>query len=355
MNELTPLERDALATRLRDAVPAAPDLPDLAGGAEARARRTRRTRRTGMVLAAAAAVLVVAVLPRALGGHDDAPAHPLPARCVPDTRLDHQDFRSGTAAWVVPCHGPGGRAFDIPMPPGAVRGAEAEAFVAPLQAKTHDAAPFESCPSADYPGVSFQVGFTDGTVAAVGLSGCRGVVSPGDQEVNAYFIDVADSLSAKLQQANAAGSIPAITGTNPSCPRSAAEIPRFVNAPHASHEVRNGEPVLILPAVGAVVCRFHHGHLLEQARPVDFESLLLASASGWYLHARSVGALAWDANRVPRSTYAVWLVDMRGHVGSFTVTGRYGRVTLYRHDGTYERFGAASPILLHALGRSLRQ
>ena len=336
-----------LRTLLTEGVPDGPALTGLAARAEAGARRTRRVRRVGAVLVVASVVAAVVVIPRLVGSGPHAAPTPTgpaaPATCVPQTALDHQDFRTGTAAWVLACPGTPAR-LSMPLPSLTLRRGAAD-LVGAWQEKAYVAAPFVSCPTAVYPSAIVEVGFTDGTIAAVGVSGCRGTILPGDEAINDGPVEFADAFSTAVHQ-EYQGVVRDVSGGGVLCPAT----PHPVHADGRSESALSENGALLnLPALTAFVCRYHDGRLVGEVRSVDANALLLASSSGWYLpSARDLAAVQAPVRR-GLDDYVVVLGDRTGTVRTFTMTGRYGTVTFYRHRSHGDEVGYASPPMYVAL------
>lgn len=114
--------------------------------------------------------------------------------------------------------------------------------------------------------------------------------------------------------------------------------------------------LLDLTAVESLVCRYDSGHLTATRRDLAPEGLLLSSGSGWLLPTPGNRA---DLRHIPLihardGAYLVSLRDKTDAWRTFTVTGRYGAVTLYRGHGATDVLGYAAEPMLTALGVTRR-
>jgi hypothetical protein len=354
MTDLTPGERTLLMTRLREGIQEAPGLADLAPGAESRARRVRRTRRVGVVVAAAAVVAAVVAVPPLLNGHPMRPTNPepAPARCVARSELDHADFRKGIAAWVRFCP-------DLSVPdqaaaiaPRGVLTVGAADLVQSWQAETEHVENYPLCGLGQPPMFFVQVGFTDGTTSQIQLV-CMGLIEPSPQGIPAFGSDLYDALVTAIGQQDDAR-YPSYNPPGPAreCPRTLTDPARMNLDGASARELGTDGPLLDLTATEALVCRYERGRLVRSSRTVAPESLRLASGIDWQSPGRNIrrNLSHFPVYAHPFGSYLVTMRDKTDTWRTFTVTGRFGALRLYRGGGTVTEPGYAGAGLLHLLG-----
>jgi hypothetical protein len=113
----------------------------------------------------------------------------------------------------------------------------------------------------------------------------------------------------------------------------------------------SGAP-LDLTAVSSLVCRYERGRLAAAVGHLAPQSLLLAAGSGWVFKDASSRSELSHTRAVQHglSSYLVTLGDKTGTRRTFTITGHYGVLTLYRGDGTTDVPGYVGGPMLVALG-----
>lgn len=363
MTDPTGAEREALATRLRAAVPAEPDLAGLATRAEGGGRRKRRVRRAGVAAAAAIAVAAVIAIPQLVGSqptrNGGTPSSPAPVQ-VPahpcSDPPDHADFTQGTAAWVTFCPTTGSAgitALPAAYPPGLLDSAASRMLVSSWQ---HTAGTRHSCP-ATFGATDFtiRVGFTDGSTSRIygSVSGCQAGVIPSSSSdgISSGGLVYSDLVTALGRQAASGQPLHNPPGPPRVCPTSLSS-PGRLNIDGASATELEGSPMLLdLTAVEGLVCRYDgSGGLTDSATATDPEALRIASGSSL------MGRPFAHWRHTPATSYLISLRDRTDTWRTFTVTGRKHVLTLLRgtSPGSPDRIGYTGETLLLMLHDSTR-
>jgi hypothetical protein len=353
MSDLTPTEQTRLATRLGDGVPEAPHLPDLATTAASRARGLRRTRRLGAVVGAAVAVAAVIAVPRLVGSdRAQPPTVRPPAHCVARSNVDHQDFRHGTAAWLRFCPAVHSEDPVGAVTPRTVLTDGAAALVATWQAQTRHLEVAPWCGPGAPPTYDLQVGFTDGTVSQIQLV-CLALVEPSSQYVPQGLTEMYDTMMTAIgEQGDAEFRDYSPPGPQRQCPRTLDDPARMNIDGTSADQLASTGPLLDLTATEGLVCGYEHGRLTDTRRNRDPERLLIDSGVHWLRADRNIRRnLSHEPVYQQRlGSYLVSLRDKTNTWRTFTITGRYGRVRLFRGDGTVTTLGYADTELFRAVG-----